>query len=69
MASLLVSVPAGSRRREGSRVRRSRAQLPVPRKDELTEAGVRYVVVPDAAHNVMIDNHGGFVEAVAPALG
>jgi pimeloyl-ACP methyl ester carboxylesterase len=30
---------------------------------------VRYVVVPDAAHNVMIDNHGGFAEAVAPALG
>jgi pimeloyl-ACP methyl ester carboxylesterase len=41
---------------------------PVPREDELVASGVRYVVVPRAGHNVMIDNPGGFVEAVAPAL-
>ncbi|HEV7707095.1 MAG TPA: alpha/beta fold hydrolase [Asanoa sp.] len=34
----------------------------------LTDAGVRVVAVPDAGHNIMLDNPDGFAEAAAAAL-
>ncbi|MET8349178.1 MULTISPECIES: alpha/beta fold hydrolase [unclassified Micromonospora] len=34
----------------------------------LTDAGVRVVAVPDAGHNIMLDNPEGFVAATAEAL-
>jgi pimeloyl-ACP methyl ester carboxylesterase len=41
---------------------------PSPGMDEVIASGVRWVVVPDAGHNVMIDNPGGFLDAVTPVL-
>lgn len=38
---------------------------PVPGRQGLIDAGVRYVVVPDAGHSVMIDNPGDFALAAA----
>lgn len=55
-------------------------ELPVPRTylhpadnepigaRALTDAGVRVVAVPDAGHNIMLDNPDGFVAATAAAL-
>ncbi|MFF4124124.1 alpha/beta fold hydrolase [Microbispora rosea] len=44
------------------------ANGPLPGETELAAGGVRIVPVPDCGHNIMIDNVGGFAEAVAAAL-
>ncbi|MEV0202586.1 hypothetical protein [Nonomuraea sp. NPDC050691] len=36
--------------------------------DDLAAAGVRLVEVPDAGHNIMLDNPEGFARAVAALL-
>ena len=55
-------------------------ELPVPRTylhpadneprgaRALTDAGVRVVAVPEAGHNIMLDNPDGFVAATEAAL-
>lgn len=40
---------------------------PAPGVDGLRAAGVRHVVVPKAAHNVMLDNTAGFVDVLQSA--
>ncbi|MFB6959853.1 alpha/beta fold hydrolase [Streptomyces sp. NPDC056309] len=44
------------------------ADGPLPGTDELTEAGVSIVAIPDCGHNIMLDNPEAFARATAAAL-
>lgn len=44
------------------------ADGPLPGADDLVQAGVHVVAVPDCGHNIMLDNPTGFVRATAAAL-
>ncbi|QES48668.1 alpha/beta hydrolase [Streptomyces venezuelae] len=47
---------------------RPKADQPLPGAQELAEAGVAVVSIPDSGHNIMLDNPDAFAQATAHAL-